>query len=59
VQPLQRVAEMPLECVAIKNAAQNHTVSGSLLACMMVPAVTESLPQRRLGSADRNQRTRR
>ena len=34
-------AEMPLECVAIKNAAQNHTVSGSLLACMIVPAVTE------------------
>jgi hypothetical protein len=32
---------MPLECVAIKNAAQNHTVSGSLLACMIVPAVTE------------------
>jgi hypothetical protein len=34
-------AEMPLECVAIKNAAQNQIVSGSLLACMMVPAVTE------------------
>jgi hypothetical protein len=34
-------AEMPLECVAIKNAAQNQIVSGSLLACMIVPAVTE------------------
>jgi hypothetical protein len=34
-------AEVPLECVAIKNAAQNHVVSGSLLACMIVPAVTE------------------
>src|SRR5467141_2974355 len=34
-------AEMPLECVAIRNAAQNHLVNGSLLACMMVPAVTE------------------
>ena len=33
--------EMPLECVAIKNAAQNQIVSGSLLACMIVPAVTE------------------
>jgi hypothetical protein len=32
---------MPLECVAIKNAAQNHIVSGSLRACMIVPAVTE------------------
>jgi hypothetical protein len=30
-----------LECVAIKNAAQNQIVSGSLLACMIVPAVTE------------------
>jgi len=34
-------AEMPLECVDIRNAAQNHIVSGSLLACMIVPAVTE------------------
>src|SRR6516162_5470669 len=34
-------AEMPLECVAIRNAAQNQIVSGSLLACMIVPAVTE------------------
>src|SRR4029077_20933081 len=34
-------AEIPLECVAIRNAAQNHRVNGSLLACMMVPAVTE------------------
>ena len=34
-------AEMPLECVAIRNAAQNQVVSGSLLACMIVPAVTE------------------
>ena len=32
---------MPLECVAIRYAAQNHVVSGSLLACMIVPAVTE------------------
>jgi len=32
---------MPLECVAIKNAAQNQIVSGSLLACLIVPAVTE------------------
>jgi hypothetical protein len=29
---------MPLECVAI---AQNQIVSGRLLACMVVPAVTE------------------
>jgi hypothetical protein len=34
-------AEMPLECVAIRNAAQNQIVSGRLLACMIVPAVTE------------------
>ena len=34
-------AEIPLECVDIRNAAQNHIVSGSLLACMIVPAVTE------------------
>jgi hypothetical protein len=34
-------AEMPLECVAIRNAAQNQIVSGSLLACMIVPVVTE------------------
>src|SRR6516162_6901079 len=34
-------AEMPLECVAMRNAAQNQIVSGSLLACMIVPAVTE------------------
>jgi hypothetical protein len=32
---------MPLECDVIKNAAQNHIVSGSLRACMIVPAVTE------------------
>jgi hypothetical protein len=32
---------MPLECVAIRNAAQNHLVNDSLLACMIVPAVTE------------------
>ena len=30
-----------VECVAIKNAAQNQVVSGSLLACMIAPAVTE------------------
>jgi hypothetical protein len=35
---------MPLECVAIRNAAQNQIVSGSLLACMIVPAVTEVCP---------------
>src|SRR6516162_4687700 len=34
-------AEMPLECVAMRNAAQNQIVSGSLLACMIVPAVPE------------------
>jgi len=32
---------MPLECVAIKNAVQNQVVSGNLLACKIVPAVTE------------------
>src|ERR1700738_5182608 len=37
---------MPLEWVAIRYAAQNHVVSGSLEWCMMVPAVTEvCLPQ--------------
>jgi hypothetical protein len=30
-----------LECVAIRNAVQNRIVSGSLLARMIVPAVTE------------------
>ncbi len=34
-------AEMPLEWVAIRSAAQNQTVSGSLLACRIVPAITE------------------
>src|SRR5665809_126136 len=34
-------AEMPLECVAIRKAASNQIVSGSLLACSTVPAVRE------------------
>ena len=34
-------AERPLEWVAISQAAQNHTVSGSLEPCSTVPAVTE------------------
>ena len=32
---------MPLECVAIGKAAQNHTVSGRCERCRIVPAVTE------------------
>jgi hypothetical protein len=32
---------MPLECVAIKWAAQNHAVSGSRVRCIAVPAVIE------------------
>ena len=32
---------MPLEWVAIKWAAQNHVVSGNLVRCMIVPAVTD------------------
>src|SRR5512144_2781308 len=37
---------MPLECVAIRKAAQNQTLSGRCARCITVPAVTEvSLPQ--------------
>jgi len=32
---------MLLECVAIENAAQNQIINGGLLACMIVPAVSE------------------
>ena len=32
-------ADIPFECVAIKCAAQNQTVSGSLVRCITVPAV--------------------
>src|ERR1700728_5329046 len=32
---------MPLECVAMRCAAQNHEVSGSLERCITVPAVAE------------------
>src|SRR5450830_1885485 len=32
---------MPLECVVIRCAAQNHAVSGSLERCIVVPAVIE------------------
>jgi len=39
-------AAIPLECVAIRYAAQNQTVSGSFEPCITVPAVTEvCLPQ--------------
>jgi hypothetical protein len=31
---------MPLECVAIRNAAQNQMVSGKCERCRIVPAVT-------------------
>ncbi len=34
-------ADMPLECVVIRCAAQNHVVSGNLERCITVPAVTE------------------
>ena len=34
-------ADMPLECVAIKCAAQNHIVSGNFDRCIAVPAVSE------------------
>src|SRR5450432_3211416 len=34
-------ADMPLECVVMRWAAQNHVVSGSLERCIAVPAVTE------------------
>src|SRR3954469_12724639 len=33
-------ADIPFECVAIKCAAQNQTVSGSLVRCITLPAVT-------------------
>ena len=29
-----------MECVAIREAAQNHTVSDSLEPCITVPAIT-------------------
>src|SRR6266550_2530862 len=32
---------MPLECVVMRCAAQNHAVSGSLERCITVPAVIE------------------
>src|SRR5258708_7975892 len=39
---------MPLECVVIRCAAQNHVVSGNLERCITVPAVTEACrPQSR------------
>jgi hypothetical protein len=34
-------ADIPLEWVAIKCAAQNHTVRGNLVRCITVPAVTD------------------
>ena len=34
-------ADMPLECVVMRCAAQNHAVSGSLERCIAVPAVIE------------------
>ena len=34
-------ADIPLECVAMRCAAQNHAVSGSLERCIAVPAVIE------------------
>src|SRR4029077_13454432 len=34
-------ADMPLECVARRCAAQNHTVSGNLDRCITVPAVID------------------
>ena len=34
-------ADMPFEWVAMRCAAQNHTVSGNLDRCITVPAVTE------------------
>src|SRR5438270_7626633 len=34
-------ADMPLECVAMRCAAQNHTVSGNLDRCIGVPAVID------------------
>src|SRR5260370_33337412 len=41
-------ADMPLECVVIRCAAQNHVVSGNLERCITVPAVTEACrPQSR------------
>ena len=38
---LQLPRRQPLECVAIKCAAQNHAVSGSRVRCIAVPAVIE------------------
>src|SRR5271163_1124053 len=34
-------ADMPLECVAMRCDAQNHTVSGNFDRCITVPAVTD------------------
>ena len=34
-------ADMPFECVAMRCAAQNHTVSGNLDRCITVPAVID------------------
>ena len=34
-------ADMPFECVAMRCAAQNHTVSGNLDRCIAVPAVSD------------------
>ena len=34
-------ADMPFECVAMRCAAQNHTVSGNLDRCIAVPAVID------------------
>src|SRR6516162_1316610 len=36
-----RRADIPLEWVAMRCAAQNHVVNGSLERCIVVPAVTE------------------
>ncbi len=33
---------MPLECVAMRCAAQNHTGNGNFERCITVPAVTEA-----------------
>jgi len=38
---LELDCDMPLECVAIRCAAQNHTVSGNLDRCIAVPAVID------------------
>src|SRR5215469_11455745 len=34
-------ADMPFECVAMRRAAQNHTVSGNLDRCIAGPAVID------------------